>query len=93
MDDREIYLMPRVAEADFPRLREIMKAEEDFPAEYTAWLSLWARRRREEEQDHGYRVVFVDVPPAGFERYCLDRKAEPSWAWLGRYIAELAGRQ
>lgn len=92
MDDREIYLMPRIAAADFPQLQRLMVGEEDFPVDFGGWQSLWDRRRREEEVEHGYRVVIVDVPVAGFEKFCQDRGAAPGWAWLGRYIAELAAR-
>jgi len=92
MDEREIYLMPRIAEADFPALRELMKGEDDFPATYAEWTAYWNKRRLEEERDHDYDVVFIDVIPASFASYCELPNFSTNWRGLGQYIAVLVGR-
>ena len=92
MDQRETYLMPRITEADFPELRELMKDEGDFPATYAEWPAYWKKRRLEEERDHKYDVVFIDVIPASFANYCELLNFPANWRGLGRYIAVLAGR-
>jgi hypothetical protein len=89
-DDREIYLMPRVAESAFPALFDLMAGEGDFPPTYPTWMALWAKRRLEEERDHGFRVVFVDVVPAALKAFLQKRDSHGSWDALGHFIAVLA---
>ena len=73
-EEREIYLMPRITEAAFPELLELMVGEEDFPRTFREWTALWERRRLVEERDHGYDVVFIDVVPASLASYWIFRR-------------------
>jgi hypothetical protein len=91
-EEREIYLMPRITEAAFPELLELMVGEEDFPRTFREWTALWERRRLMEERDHGYDVVFIDVIPASFASYCELLDFPTDWRGLGQYIAVLAGQ-
>ncbi len=91
-DEREIYLMPRVTASAFPDLLELMAGEDDFPRTFAEWTALWERRRFEEERDHGYQVVFVDVVPAGFAIFCRNMNFPPNWGALGQFITAKAGR-
>ena len=91
-EEREIYLMPRITEAAFPELLELMVGEEDFPRTFREWTALWERRRLEEERDHGYDVVFIDVVPVSFANYCELLDLPTNWRGLGQYIAVLAGQ-
>lgn len=90
-DEREIYLMPRVAESAFAELKPMMKNEEEFPRTFGEWEALWDDRRKEEE-GNGYNVRFVDVVPEAFAKYCSSRKLPCSWTTLGQFITAKAGR-
>ena len=50
MDQRKVFLMPLVAEADFATLRALMRNQPDFPPNYDRWHVFWAgvssRKRR-----------------------------------------------
>lgn len=50
----------------------MMTGEEDFPRTFEEWEALWDDRRRDVEGD-GYKVVFVDVIPAAFAKFCKAR--------------------
>lgn len=92
MSDREIYPMPQLSEASFPDLAMLMRSETNFPATYAEWQALWLRRRREEEQ-RGFRVIFVDVRPAAFAQFCKGfiPPLPPSWGALTKFVGNLAG--
>lgn len=91
MSDPNVYPMPQMPEPAFLELAELMTRERDFPANYAEWQALWARRRREEEQ-RGYRVIFVDVVPANFVEYCkqITPPLPLSWGALTKYVASVA---
>lgn len=91
MEQREPYFLPRIPEADFPALDAMLGHEEDFPPAYSMWLALWERRRLEEEQ-HGYQVVFVDIDVPTFKLFCEAYKLPPSWGALTKYVEQLATR-
>lgn len=91
-DDRpQPYLLPRLTEAAFPDLQVLMMAEEEFPRSYEEWQSLWDDRRREEE-GNGFKVIWIDVIPEAFAKFCRARSKPASWITLGDYITAKAGR-
>jgi hypothetical protein len=90
-DEREIYLMPKVAEAAFAELQALMISEEEFPRGFGEWAALWDDRRKEEESN-GYNVRFVDIVPEAFAKFCSTRKIPCSWTTLGQFITAKAGR-
>ena len=73
MEERDAYLLPRVAEADFSEPLALMRGEVQFPTAFSDWQALWDRRRRD-EHDNGRRVVYVEMLPAALATYCSSAK-------------------
>lgn len=91
MEDRKVFLMPRVKEADFPSLRALMKNEAGFPATFDQWHVYWATRQQQ-EQAKGFRPAYLDVSVTAFHLFLAARKTNASWAALAAYMAAIAHR-
>lgn len=83
---REPYPMPQIAEHYFAPLRDLMKAEADFPPTYSDWLALWARRSVEEQQ-RGHEIQWVDFQPSDLEEFCRSTGLSPSWGALTKLVS------
>ena len=91
MDKPQPYLLPRVTEAAFSDLREMIIGEEDFPRTFGEWQALWDHRRKEEEGD-GHKPVFVKVIPTAFAKFCKVHGKPAGWNSLGHYITAKTAR-
>ena len=89
MDKSQLYLVPRVTEAAFSELREMIISEEDFPRTFGEWQALWEGRRKEEGDEH--RPVFVKVIPTAFAKFCKVHGKPASWNSLSHYITAKTG--
>jgi len=91
MEDRKVFLMPRVKEAEFPALRALMKNELGFPATFDQWHVYWATRQQQ-EQAKGFKPAYLDVSVTAFQLFLAARKTDASWAALAAYMAAIAYR-
>lgn len=91
MDERKVFLMPRVAQADFATLRALMRNQPDFPATYDLWHVFWATRQQREE-GKGFRPAFIDVNVAHFQIFLAARKMTGNWKALAAFMAAISHR-
>jgi hypothetical protein len=84
----EVYPLPYLAEREFSALRELMRSQKDFPTTFDAWNEHWARRRRQEEQDHGHQVLWIEFQVPDFVAFCNRAQMVPSLAALAAFIHE-----
>lgn len=89
----EVFLLPRIEEADYSAFRAMLVADNEeaaLPPSYADWLARVAARRRERRQS-GAMVHDVPVTILHFSSYCARSGIEhPTVLTLDRYVAELS---
>jgi hypothetical protein len=91
MDQRKVFLMPRVAETDFATLRALMRNQPDFPPTYDRWHVFWAGRQQQEEAK-GFRPAYIDVNVTHFQIFLAARKTAGTWSGLAAFMAAITHR-
>jgi hypothetical protein len=82
-------VLPRIAEQDYPRFREIAR---DLPDTYEEWRAIYNKEKLHLKK-MGHNVRQLPVDPQCFIQYCHSRKQEPSWQTLWHFAMEMAAQQ